>query len=190
MVNLELQTGDIGAVKGRGILGFLHQKLFTPETDRYHYFIIWRRLRKDWIILESLSDKGLAIGLLSFYEREDVKLYRVNCPASLKKQAPLGLIEYGRCKYDRLLILKIIAGYLVALVRVIISERRLRRINAEELPYARNSALICTEAVDVAYLSVGVSIVGDVVPLPSAFKQAELNGVIDEVGILHEKDDQ
>ena len=64
MVNLELQTGDIGAVKGGGILGFLHCKLFAPETDRYHYFIIWRRLRNDWIILESLTDKGLAIGLL------------------------------------------------------------------------------------------------------------------------------
>ena len=61
MVNLELQTGDIGAVKGRGILGFLHQKLFTPETDRYHYFIIWRR----WFYVNKCETDPLPSGLVA-----------------------------------------------------------------------------------------------------------------------------
>jgi len=174
--------GDIGAVKGKGLFSRLLTSLFAPEADRHHYFILWRWLGDDWIILESLGHKGLSVGLLSFYRGDDVIFYRVDCPDDLRFQAPLGLIEYGRSKYDRLLILKIIAGALAALARMIFVEGRLRKLRAEDLPYATNSALVCTEAVDVAYLSVGVSLVGDVVPLPSALRQAELDGVIYLIG--------
>ncbi len=180
-MSIELLPGDIGATKGENVLGWLHRKLFAPETDRFHYFILWRWLGDDWIILESLGSKGLAVGLLSFYQGEDVKFYRVDCPDELRHAASLVLIKYGRSRYDYLLILKIIAGALVAIARMIFVEKRLRKLKSEDLPYARSNALICTEAVDVAYLSVGVSLVGEVVPLPSAFRQAELDGIIYQV---------
>jgi hypothetical protein len=179
---IKLEPGDIGAVKGRGILGFLNRKLFTPETDRFHYLLIWKLYEdSDWIILESIS-KGLAIGLLSWYRDKDIKFYRADCPDELRESAPLELVKWGRSKYDHWLLVKIIAGYFKALLRVLVTERRLRRIKAEEMDYGTNSSLICTEAVQVAYLAVSFPIIDpEIVPLPSAFKEAEERGIIYQI---------
>lgn len=178
---IKLQSGDIGATRGRGPLGFLHRKLFAPATDRFHYLLIWKPYRGgDWIILESIS-KGLSVGLLSWY-KGDIKYYRIDCPVEIRKRAPLELVKWGRSKYDYFLVGKIIAGYFLVLLRVLITEGRLRRIKAEELPYAKNSSLICSEAVQIGYLAAGFPIINpEIVPLPSAFREAELNGIIFEI---------
>ena len=176
---IKLQPGDIGATKSRGPLGFLHRHLFAPETDRFHHLLIWKPYKDgDQIILESIS-RGLSVGLLSWYKDQDIKFYRVNCPTEIRRRAPLELIKWGRSKYDKGLVVKVIAGYFYALFRALVAEHRLRRIRAGELTYGANSALICTEAVQIGYLAAGFPIIDpEIVPLPSAFKEAELNGVI------------
>ncbi len=173
---MNLQPGDIFATKGKGLTGWAVRNLISPSTDRFHFGILWREKGEDFIILESIS-KGLAVGLLSFYDVSKLKFYRVNCPASLRHSAPEALLAWGRAKYDRLLILKIGLGLPLALAKVLVRERKIRRLQAGDFPYGQNSSLICTEAVDVAYSSVGVNIIPiGVIPIPNAFKQAEMEG--------------
>lgn len=205
-----LESGDIFAVKGEGFLGKLSSKLMEPKTDRFHFGLIW--LKTDWfrglaelekifspgeiekikslavdydndyVILESIS-KGPAVGRLSFYEGKDIKFYRVDCPKELRFSAPIELTKWGRSKYDYLLILRIGVQGLWLIFKHLITAGKLQRIRAEELTWSRNSSFICTEAVDISYDSVGVNIIPpNVCPTPSAFKQAELEGRMREIG--------
>ncbi len=173
---MKLEPGDIFATRGKGITGWAIRKLLAPSTDRFHFGIIWKQKGNDYIILESVS-KGIAVGLLSWYDPKDIELYRVDCFKYLRTAAPDHLIIWGRSRYDHLLILKIALGGLLAFMKVLIKERKLRRLKAEDFSYGQNSELICTEAVDIAYDSVGVNLIpGGVIPLPNAFRQAELDG--------------
>lgn len=174
---MDLQPGDVFATKGRGTTGWAVRRLLSPTMDRYHFGIIWKCLKgDDFLILESIS-KGLAVGKLSWYQSTDVEFYRVECPQELRIAAPGSLVDWGRAKYDYWLIGRILSGAAVALVRILLKEHRLRRLRAEDFPYGKNSALICTEAVDVAYDAVGVNLIPEgILPLPNAFRQAELDG--------------
>jgi hypothetical protein len=176
-----LQPGDIFATKGEGITGWLNSNLIEPETDRFHYGLIWLKCGDDRLILESIG-KGIAVGRLSFYDGEDIKFYRVNCPRGLRIAAPVELTKWGRSLYDYLLVAKLVIQGLWLLLW------HRRRIRAEELTWSQDNALTCTEAVDVAYDAVGVNIIPlGTCPIPSAFKQAEVDGkltpLFDEGGI-------
>jgi len=180
-----VKTGDLFAVKASGLLGNLSSILMYPPTDRFHYGIIQRKVKdidgiEDYEILESI-EKGIAVGRLSFYAGQDVKFYRVNCPAYLREKAPIGLTKYGRSKYDYLLILKITVQGVWTIFRNWLAGEGIHPICADDLTWSHDNALVCTEAVDIAYLSVGVSLTGGVCPTPSAFKQAELDGLIEEI---------
>ena len=170
-----LQPGDIFAVKGGGFLSWLSRSLMQPETDRFHYGIILREWQGDYLILESIS-KGLSVGRLSFYEGADIKFYRANCLKNLREAAPLELTRWGRSRYDYLLVAKLIVQGMWLLLW------HRRRIKVEELTWSQDNALICTEAVDIAYDAVGVNVIPlHVCPTPSAFRQAELEGRISEI---------
>ncbi|GAJ04654.1 unnamed protein product, partial [marine sediment metagenome] len=167
--------GDIFATKGSGILGWLSRNLTVPEADRFHYGIILRKWQDDYLILES-TGKGLSIGRLGFYSGADIKFYRVNCPRDLRVAAPFELTRWGRSHYDYLLVAKLMVQGLWLLLWY------RRRIRAEELTWSQNNALICSEAVDIAYDAVGVNIIPlHVCPTPSAFRQAEIDGKIKEI---------
>lgn len=173
-----LEPGDIGAVKGTGALGWISRNLATPTTDRLHHFIVWGKMDSDYLILESIGSKGLTMGKLSWYKDEDVIFYRVNCDQVLRETAPCGLIDYGRSRYDYLLVLKVLVWALQAWVKMLI-RGKLRKLSAEDFPYKPDRSLVCTEAVETAYLSVGVQVIDPgVLPLPSAFKESEMQGKI------------
>jgi len=172
---IKLQPGDIFATRGSGLLGWLSRRLMEPENDRYHYGIILQKWQEDYLILESIS-KGLSVGRLSFYEGADIKFYRVDCDEDLRAAAPYELTRWGRSLYDYLLIPKLVVQGLWLLLW------HRRRIRPEELTWSQDNALICTEAVDIAYDAVGVNIFPPrVCPAPSAFRQAELDGRIEEI---------
>ncbi len=178
---MKLEPGDIFATKGKGITGWAVRNLLSPPTDRFHFGIIWRQMGDDYIILESVS-KGIAVGLLSWYDPKDVEIYRVDCPKHLRTQAPDYLVLYGRSRYDHLLILKIALGGLLTYLKAFFLEGKLERLRAEDFLYGQNSELICTEAVDIAYDSVGVNLIPEgVLPLPNAFRQAEIDGKMKKV---------
>lgn len=174
---MNLQPGDIFAVRGRGPLGWMIRNLIAPKTDRFHFGIIWKRLADgDYLILESIN-KGLSIGKLSWYDTDKLEFYRVDCPASLRRDAPKGLIDWGRSSYDYLLVVKLLFGSVIAFFKILVKEKKIRRLRAEDFPYGQNSSLICTEAVDIAYDSVGVNLIPvGVIPLPNAYKAAEIEG--------------
>jgi len=178
---MKLEPGDIFATRGKGITGWAVRNLISPPTDRFHFGIIWKPLGDDYIILESVS-KGVAVGLLSWYDPKDIEVYRVDCFKYLRAAAPDQLVVWGRSKYDYLLILKIAFGGLFAFLKAFFLGSKLERLRAEDFPYGENSELICTEAVDIAYNAVGVNLIPEgIIPLPNAFRQAELDGKMRKV---------
>lgn len=178
---VELEPGDIFSTKGEGILGWLSRNLTAPPTDRFHYGLVWGKVDDDYLILESIT-KGIAVGRLSLYEGADIKFYRVNCPKELREQAPIELTRWGRSLYDYLLIPKLAIQGIALFIEQFFTEGRFRRIRAEELTWVHNNSFLCTEAVDIAYDAVGVNIIpAETCPIPSAFRQAELDGRITEV---------
>lgn len=178
---IELQAGDIFATKGEGIPGWLNSNLMAPETDRFHFGLVWQKAGDDYLILESIN-KGIAVGRLSFYDGADIKFYRVNCPKNLRAAAPVELTKWGRGLYDYFLIPKLVVQGIGLFIKQLFTEGRFRRIRPEELAWAQNNSFLCTEAVDIAYDSVGANIIPiDTCPTPSAFRQAELTGKIREI---------
>jgi len=176
-----LEPGDIFAVKGKGIIGWLASRLMTPETDRFHFGLIWQKVEDDYIILESIA-KGIAVGRLSMYEGKDVKYYRVDCPPELAAQAPVELTKWGRSHYDYLLIVKLVIQGLWLVFKHLVTEGKIRRIRAEELSWSQNDSPVCTEGVDIGFDAVGVNVIPiEVCPAPSAFMQAELDGRMAEL---------
>ncbi len=180
---MDLQQGDIFANKGSGIAGWAIRNLITPRTNRFHFGIIWGKwLHDDYIILESISKKGMSVGLLSWQKDYDPEFYRVDCPKDLRTLAPGELINWGRAKYDHLLIAKLLLGSIRAFFKILVTERKIRRLRAEDFHYGTDSSLICTEAVDIAYDSVGVNIIPiGIIPIPNSFKQAEIEGRMSKI---------
>ncbi len=178
---MNIEPGDIFAQRGTGIAGWAVRSMISPSTDRFHFGIIWRKHGNDHIILESIFPKGIAVGLLSQYNASELEFYRVNCLAGLRYKAPLGLIRHGRKLYDVLLILKLAIGFIVAQLRLWCTGK-FRKVESGDIPYVRDSLFVCTEAVQIAYLSVGVRIVPKgVVPTPNSYRQAELDGKFDKI---------
>ena len=179
---LILQAGTVGAcVATPGIV--IGNALMSPKTDRGHYFLVWEYLsdEQDYIILESIN-KGIAVTRMSKYKGKGVKFFEVDCPLDLREGTPIALTKWGESSYDWLLILKLALGGAQVFFKNLIKERKIRKIRAEELPYGTDSALICTEAIQTAYLAVGVPIIDpEIVPTPSAFKQAEYDGMLIEI---------
>lgn len=179
---MDLQTGDPFAVKLHGPVLWLVTHFLQPYINRLHFGILWhKRPDGDFVIIESIP-RGLSIGLLSWYKDYEKTFYRVNCPAELRHKAPDALVEWGRARYDHLLVLKLALGAVVAFFKILVKERKVRKLRAEDFPYAKNSSLICTEVPDVAYDAVGVNIIPiGVVPLPNAFRQAAIEGRLVEI---------
>lgn len=181
---LPLEAGDLFAVRGGWPTGWLSKIFFEPETDRFHYGLIWQKTRdgRDWIIIESIG-KGVAVGRLSMYLREDLKFYRpTRIDQSIRAQAPVALTSLGRQKYDYLLVIKIGYGTLKTWIMKSIMARRFVRVRAEDLPYAMNDTLICTEAADAGYMLAGAPLIPmSIPPLPCAFRQEELDGDLGEI---------
>lgn len=177
-----LYRADIGATRGKGPLLWFSKNLIEPKTDRVHFFLISDYLSwdNDYVILESIG-KGIAIGRLSFYKPEDVEIYRVNIGRDprlnalhkqLRRMAVAELTKVGRARYDYILIAQIALGALTLLFK-----GKLPPWRAEDFPYGRNKDYICTEAVVAAWRGVGKDLVPrGVVPLPSALKQALIDG--------------
>lgn len=171
----ELLPGDIFATRGRGIAGWAVRTLVSPPTDRFHFGLIWMKADGDYIILESRAPKGLRVAKLSWYEPRDVEVYRVHCPKKLRRQVPYEVIDLSPGIYDHLLLVKFLIGGIIAFLRILFKERRVRRLTAKDLPYVENSLPICTEVVDVGYDCVGVNLIAPgVAPIPGEFKRAEL----------------
>ena len=174
-----LEPGTIGACKATPGIA-IGNALMSPKTDRGHYFLVWFYVPEDddYIILESI-DKGIAVSRMAKYRGQGVQFFEVDCPADLRHQAPIQLTKYGECHYDWWLLSQCTFGGLQVFFKNLIKERKVGRIRAEELPYGINKSFICTEAIEIAYLTVGVAIIDpNIVPTPSAFKQAELDGIL------------
>lgn len=165
-------AGDIGATKGKGIAGWLSKNLFIPHSDRFHFFLIAEPVdgEDDYIILESITSKGITVGRLSWYPLDELHVYRVKDPhwQALGRLAVLELTKYGRAGYDYLLPVKLLLGVLQLILK-----GKLPPWRPEQLPYGRNSRFLCTEAANESWRAVGYPIIPEgVCPLPAGFELA------------------
>ncbi|MBI3041063.1 MAG: hypothetical protein HYY80_05390 [Chloroflexi bacterium] len=178
---LDLLPGDIFATEGKGIVGWVCRRVFTPDTDRFHHGLLWQKTAdNDWITLESIG-RGITVSRLSEYKDRDIKFYRVNCPDDIRDKVCQELTKWGRYSYDYRLIIKIGFGILRALLRNLF-KGKFSKITADNLPYSKDAHFICIEAVDLPYYHLGFAIIPPTrMPLPSAVKQAESEDKITEI---------
>ena len=174
----KLFPGDIFGVKGGGIAGWLCRHLITPSTDRFHFGLVGDYLPwdDDYVILESIG-KGIAVGRLSFYNPEDIEIYRVNLSRDprlrivnmlLRRQVAAELTKVGRARYDWILIAQLVVGALRLL-----ATGNLPPWKPEQFPYGINNKYVCTEAGNYGWRAKGHPIIkAGVVPLPAGYKQA------------------
>jgi hypothetical protein len=179
-----LLPGDIGAVKGRGIFAWLSNKLLVPHTDRFHFFVIWDYLTwdKDYVILESIG-KGIAVGRLSFYNPDNIEIYR---PVLTGEEDPVGLLgckacaeltKKGRARYDYILYAQLLLGAL----RLMLSGK-FPPYDPAQLPYGRNQDYVCTEAANYGWREVGHPIIEPgTVPVPAGYEKARILGEITQI---------
>jgi hypothetical protein len=184
---LKIPPGACVATKSKGIWGWFLEHLFIPRTDRVHHLLIRGYVPEvdDYEFIDSirigLMGKGIRHGyLFEEYEGQDVEIYTVGeVDPELARRAPLELIRYGRCPYDFGLIGKVMLQVPWVVIRNLIRERRLRKLRAEDFRYKSDAAFLCTEVYWHAYNLVGVSVVpSDVLPFPSAYKEALSRGVL------------
>ena len=183
----KLEPGDIFRCRASGPVAWANSNLTAPKTEWFHHGLLWFPMKlehgDDWVTIESTSEAiGVGVGLLSWYG-SPLCFLRVDAPPDTRHEAPKALIPYGRSKYDFFLFAKLFAGGVRALVKIICTEHRLRKLRAEDFAYAKDDALICTEAVQIAYLAMGFPIIDpEVVPIPAAFEQAIEDGVLKVIG--------
>ena len=174
-MEVTFKAGDIFSTKARGPIAWLHQRLFIPRTDRFHFgFIGGRTSNRDYEIRESIN-KGIALGrLFQHYAGSDVEVYRVADPHFQGLKAIQSLSKVGRSRYDYVLIARIAFNILK-----LIFTGNFPPWTASQLDYARDRRFVCTEAVAYGCREAGrpLSPIG-VAPLPCVFKQAELDGKI------------
>ncbi|MFC1910463.1 hypothetical protein ACFLXC_04145 [Chloroflexota bacterium] len=174
-----LKPGDISGVRGKGIMPRLARRLFRPNTDLYHWFIIDYYIpdEGDYVIYESVA-KGVTVGRLSFYQPEDLVIYRRRdvTPEQAKKAAA-AVTRLGRARYDYCLYIKTFAD----VMRLVFSGK-LPPWRAGDLRYSANSRYVCTEAAVWGWQQVGYPIVPpDVLPMGSSFLEAAEGGIIEQV---------
>jgi len=182
-----LYPADIGGVKGSGPLLWFSQNLIEPKTDRIHHFLIGDYIPwdDDYVILESIG-KGIAVGRLSFYDPDDIEIYRVVLSRDsrlrtfnmlLRRQVAAELTKVGRARYDYILISQIAVGALQLLATGHPPPWR-----PEQFPYGVNQAYVCTEAANYGWRARGHPIIKPgVVPLPAGFKLALIEGRIRKI---------
>lgn len=185
-----LDVGDMYATIGTSLPGWASRTLTTPKTDRFHHGLI-KKVRDDgdFEVIESIGADlkhggGIRVGLLSFYKDTDIRFYRVQAAEEKRYHAPDNLVKFGRERYDYFLAAKLVVLGVGVLIRHFKDYHRFVPVSAEELEgaYDCNSSFICTEAVDIAYLAEGVTLVPvNIPPLPCAMEQARLAGKFTEM---------
>lgn len=175
MVPVKLYPGDILAFRASFPAIFLNQCV-SPVTDRWHFALLvsYHHGEKDWIIYESLKDKGVRIGRLSWYTNESIEIYRVDklMGDDVVYEASL----YGRAGYDTTLISRMaceIGRYW--------RRHGIRRVPCDELHDRPNGTLVCTELVTRSYNRYVSLIPNGVAATPAAMKQSYLEGKMELV---------
>jgi hypothetical protein len=207
ILNLGLESGDIFAVKGGWFSGWACRNLIAPKTDRFHFGLIWMTTNDgDRVILESLGEgspletvvdlllhplpkagpigQAVAIGRLSKYIGKDLRFFRPRFISRKdRRAAPVCLTCYGSRSYGYDYLAKLLIASLCKWTRILIRERRLRRLTVLEIPSIGDKrSLICTRAADKAYELIGQDILPNgVTATPNAYEEAFLEGVLEEI---------
>lgn len=186
-----VHPGSIVCVKGTGALGFLCRNLISPSSNVLHMLIVREYIPKykDWEFIESnfsgFVPKGMQHGLLfERYGGVDVEIYAVPddvCSPADQALAPLGLLPCGDDTYDLFFYLAMVRQLPAIIVRMLKNGHCLRRLRPEDFVFHPDKmpVAICTRAVWLAYMSVGLPIIPpDVPPFPNAYMEARDKGLI------------
>jgi hypothetical protein len=197
-----LYPGNIVFVKGSGLLGWLCRNVISPPSDVVHAFILREYIPElgDYEFIESnvagpggIIPKGIQHGLV--YERysgASVEIYRVPdsvCSQADQALAPLGLLPCGNDTYDFFFFVKIVVQLPKVVWRMLFQEHTIRKVRPEDFLFDpdKTPTAICTRAVWLAYMFVGLPLVpASVPPFPNAYMEARDQRLIELVykGVL------
>ena len=173
-----LQKGDIVGLIGKGLTGWANRNFVRPRTELFHWLLIGDYLpsEDDYTTLESVN-KGVTVGLLSWYQGRAYSVFRLNDADSEHK----GRIAYnraskfGRHRYDWFMA----AGLFFTWVR-----HGFRPLHVSQIPYERDDRFLCTELIFEAYRLVGVILrEKGHAPLPAEIKLAAWRGDLVSIDI-------
>jgi len=183
---MRLQAGDIVGVEGKGLLCWLSEHIFEPQTRLYHFLLVGDHLPRenDYVILESIAS-GVRLGRLSWYENREYTVFRITEPDSkrLGMRATRLASKFGRRHYDFMLYPKLLFGVMKCWWEQLIKERKIRRIRPDELSYTRDKAFVCTEFASEVWRLVNYPVIKGITSLPSAYVQACYNGRLQVVWV-------
>ena len=185
--------GIIIFTKGSGWTGWLCRHAVNPPSDGVHAFIIrqYIPLFDDYEIEESVVTanfipKGISHNLMyQHYQGASVEIYKVPdsvCSPQDQEDAPIELLQYGDDAYDFMFYIKMFAQVPGIWLRMLFQEHKLRKFKPEDFTYnpGNTSTAICTRAVWLAYMAVGLPLVPpDVPPLPNAYMEARDQGLLE-----------
>ena len=175
---------DIGfTVAGRNVQSIMN-RVFTPQTDLFHAFVIREYLpdEDDYEILESRAGFGFRITRLSKYDM--YMMFRVADPeiASQGYEAVRLVTQIGESRYDLPLVINIFGQVLSITTSSLIHGHWPHKINAHQLRYTPDDRYLCTETASETWKAVNHDIIPHgVIPLPSAYQEAINNGKLLEL---------
>lgn len=186
-----LEAGDIFRIPVSGVFGWASTNLTAPKCRYFHHGLLWMPSsdRTDWIVIETTTNTGLTIGLLSNYlqsENAEVSILRANIPDDLRHQAPWELIPYAQSRYGYFQFARLLLGGTKAWGHILATEHCFRKLRSSDFPDMLDSdSPVCTRAVEIAFLAVGAPIIDPRYPaLPSAFEQAIIEGILSEILVI------
>ena len=189
-MNPNYLPGHIVGVQG-GFLAEAQYHIFEPQTRLYHFLVIRSRLEEedDYEIIE-MRGHGCDIGRLSWYGGSYYVVYELADPEAgpLGKKAAKYASKFGRACYKFLRFFRLPADLGRCWSLQLAGEHRIRRIRPDELKWAADDKMVCTELARAIWLEVGKDPLepGDAA-LPSAFVRAEQTGRLRVVDVHYPK---
>jgi hypothetical protein len=158
-----------------------------------HLFLIGEFIpeENDFVILESIPSHGVAVGRLSWYFNDSIRIFRPAAefvttfydgnPAELGERAFHQATKYGRDRYDFRVILTVVWITATMCIRNWATGVGCR-VSYADFPNTRDQRVICTELGYEAYRGLFPVVDPRFLPLPCNFIASYAKGMLDEIG--------
>ena len=172
-------SGDIGVVIQHDFVANLQAKLLRPSTHKFHMFMLvnYSADEKDWMIIESTPRAGVSIGRLSWYEGQEIEIYRpTGVHWTAGQRAVFDATKDGRKNYNFLLYVKL--AYLVFNY----CGRHLKPAPYTIFPPENIGTVVCSMFVNDGWKNLCPVFDQRYAPIPANFEQQLIDGKVTLIG--------